>query len=84
MNGIPDVYLIRLLTLTCRSTFPSGISRDLQSYAFFQLVNFPPDRFWDSLSMFSFFKSVLPCFKEVIATLIFLDCVHKGYHSVST
>ena len=71
MKGIPEVWLIRILTLAYRFASSFKISKELQSYTFIHFVDSSPNLIWDTRIIFSFFKSILPCFKQVIATLIF-------------
>ena len=82
MKGIPEVWLIRILTLAYRFAFSFKISKELQSYTSIHLVDSSPNLYWDSQIMFSFFKSTLPHFQQVLAMFIFLDRVHTGYTNV--
>ena len=84
MKGIPEVWLIRVLTLAYRFAFSFKISKELQSYTSIHLVDSSPNLYWDSRIMFSSLKSILPYFQQVLAMLIFLDCVHTGYPNVPT
>ena len=71
MNGILKVWFVHILTLAYRFAFSFKFSKELESYATNQLVDFSPNLIWDIRIIFSFFKSILPCFKQVIATPIF-------------
>jgi len=82
MKGIPEVWLIRILTLAYRFAFSFKISKELQSYTSIHLVDSSPNLYWDSQIMFSSLKSILPYIQQVLAMLIFLDRVHPSYANV--